>query len=152
MAVSDIDHIFASSKGKGKLTQISSLPSSALPEKPKKKVEDKQKRKREEAPNDGEPVSKKRTTPETVSDTSTRLPKAKRARVEKSSVGNERSSTSRKDSVKDKDDDQRFKDSRGSGPRRKTEEGWSIYKEDELGIGDEGGDTPLCPFDCDCCF
>ncbi|KAJ6627125.1 hypothetical protein B0H10DRAFT_1995540, partial [Mycena sp. CBHHK59/15] len=34
--------------------------------------------------------------------------------------------------------------------RRKTEEGWSIYKEDELGIGDEGGDTPLCPFDCNC--
>jgi len=43
-----------------------------------------------------------------------------------------------------------------------------VYKEDELGIGDEGGgklicvphcplfsvfesDTPLCPFDCECC-
>jgi len=44
-----------------------------------------------------------------------------------------------------------------------------VYKEDELGIGDEGGgklmcvpdcplftsiielDTPLCPFDCQCC-
>ncbi|KAH8108284.1 DUF1764-domain-containing protein [Phellopilus nigrolimitatus] len=46
----------------------------------------------------------------------------------------------------------RFTDSRGTGPRRKTEEGFSVFKEDELGIGDEGGDTPLCPFDCDCCF
>ncbi|KAJ7071220.1 hypothetical protein C8F01DRAFT_1109573 [Mycena amicta] len=38
---------------------------------------------------------------------------------------------------------QQFKDSRGTGPRRKTEEGWSIYKEDELGINDEGGGTAL---------
>lgn len=48
--------------------------------------------------------------------------------------------------------DDRFKDSRGTGSRRKTEEGYSIYKEDELGIGNEGGDTPQCPFDCNCCF
>nr|GAT47862.1 predicted protein [Mycena chlorophos] len=53
---------------------------------------------------------------------------------------------------KKQDDIQKFKDSRGTGPRRKTEEGFAIYKEDELGINDEGGDTPLCPFDCDCCF
>ncbi|KAF7310738.1 hypothetical protein HMN09_00616800 [Mycena chlorophos] len=52
---------------------------------------------------------------------------------------------------KKQDDIQKFKDSRGTGPRRKTEEGFAIYKEDELGINDEGGDTPLCPFDCDCC-
>ena len=25
-----------------------------------------------------------------------------------------------------------------------------MYKEDELKMG-QGGDTPLCPFDCDCC-
>jgi hypothetical protein len=25
-----------------------------------------------------------------------------------------------------------------------------MYKEDELNIG-QGGDTGLCPFDCDCC-
>jgi len=45
-----------------------------------------------------------------------------------------------------------FQDSRGSGDRPKTEEGWSVYKEAELGLNDEGGDTPLCPFDCNCCF
>ncbi|KAJ7275240.1 hypothetical protein B0H12DRAFT_1086353 [Mycena haematopus] len=84
--------------------------------------------------------SKKRPAPETIVDPSTRPPQ-KKTKVDKPSTA-----------AADKDDTERFKDSRGSGPRRKTEEGWSIYKEDELGIGNEGGDTPLCPFDCDCCF
>ncbi|KAJ7900136.1 hypothetical protein B0H14DRAFT_2672445 [Mycena olivaceomarginata] len=83
--------------------------------------------------------SKKRPAPETIVDPSTRPPPQKKSKVDKPPVA-------------DKDDTERFKDSRGSGPRQKTEEGWSIYKEDELGISNEGGDTPLCPFDCDCCF
>jgi len=29
---------------------------------------------------------------------------------------------------------------------RKTEEGWLVYKEDELGIGDEGGGKLVCVF------
>lgn len=37
------------------------------------------------------------------------------------------------------------------GSRKRTEEGYLIYKEDELKIG-QGGDTELCPFDCRCCF
>ena len=32
-----------------------------------------------------------------------------------------------------------------------TEEGWRIYTPAELNL-DKGGDTELCPFDCDCCF
>uniref|UniRef100_A0A7S0RKZ3 DUF1764 domain-containing protein n=1 Tax=Chlamydomonas leiostraca TaxID=1034604 RepID=A0A7S0RKZ3_9CHLO len=37
--------------------------------------------------------------------------------------------------------------------RKKTEEGYAIYTEDELGLTKAGGgDTPLCPFDCDCCY
>ncbi|GMH39824.1 hypothetical protein BSKO_07728 [Bryopsis sp. KO-2023] len=44
-----------------------------------------------------------------------------------------------------------FGNKKGPG-RKKTEEGYSIYGEDELGLANEGGDTPLCPFDCDCCF
>ena len=38
--------------------------------------------------------------------------------------------------------------------RKRTEEGYAIYTEDELGLGNggKGGDTPLCPFDCECCF
>eukprot|EP00877_Chromochloris_zofingiensis_P010526 jgi/Chrzof1/5727/Cz16g13080.t1 len=36
--------------------------------------------------------------------------------------------------------------------RKRTEEGYTIYSETELGLGKKGGDTDLCPFDCDCCF
>jgi hypothetical protein len=32
-----------------------------------------------------------------------------------------------------------------------TDEGWKIYTPQELSIGN-GGDTDLCPFDCQCCF
>lgn len=36
--------------------------------------------------------------------------------------------------------------------RRVTEDGYKIYTMEELGLNDKGGDTDLCPFDCDCCF
>ncbi|KAI8101746.1 hypothetical protein M9434_006813 [Picochlorum sp. BPE23] len=36
--------------------------------------------------------------------------------------------------------------------RKRTDEGYAIYTEAELGFGKKGGDTDLCPFDCDCCF
>ena len=40
-----------------------------------------------------------------------------------------------------------------SRPRKRTEDGISIYTEEELGINkSDAGGTPLCPFDCDCCF
>ena len=35
--------------------------------------------------------------------------------------------------------------------RKRTEEGYTIYHEDELGMN-KGGETELCPFDCKCCF
>jgi|LauGreSBDMM110SN_4_FD.fasta_scaffold81688_1 hypothetical protein len=39
------------------------------------------------------------------------------------------------------------------GARKRTEEGYAIYTEDELNLANnKGGDTDLCPFDCDCCF
>lgn len=34
---------------------------------------------------------------------------------------------------------------------KRTAEGYKIYHIDDLGMG-KGGDTPLCPFDCQCCF
>ncbi|XP_068644820.1 uncharacterized protein C6G9.01c [Aristolochia californica] len=38
-------------------------------------------------------------------------------------------------------------------PRRRAEDGLAIYSAEELGIGkSDAGGTPLCPFDCDCCF
>lgn len=37
--------------------------------------------------------------------------------------------------------------------RKRTEEGYAVYSEEELGLGKKGGgDTPQCPFDCNCCF
>lgn len=36
--------------------------------------------------------------------------------------------------------------------RKKTEEGWNIYTEEELMMNNKGGNTDLCPFDCDCCY
>ncbi|KAG9032048.1 hypothetical protein FS837_002822 [Tulasnella sp. UAMH 9824] len=42
------------------------------------------------------------------------------------------------------EEDLGFVDSRGTGPRRRTEEGFFIYKEDELGItGKGGGELPI---------
>lgn len=40
-----------------------------------------------------------------------------------------------------------------SRPRKRTEDGLAIYTEEELGLSkSEAGGTPLCPFDCSCCF
>ncbi|GAA6028584.1 hypothetical protein JCM8097_007294 [Rhodosporidiobolus ruineniae] len=47
------------------------------------------------------------------------------------------------------EEEERFMDSRGT--RRKTDDGLPIFSESELKIG-LGGDTELCPFDCQCCF
>ena len=35
--------------------------------------------------------------------------------------------------------------------RYDAETGLKIYREDQLNLG-KGGNTPLCPFDCDCCY
>ncbi|KDN53245.1 DUF1764-domain-containing protein [Tilletiaria anomala UBC 951] len=49
-----------------------------------------------------------------------------------------------------------FADSRGiiaDSKRKRTEEGFLVYTEEELGINrPDAGETDLCPFDCDCCF
>ncbi|GAA6024599.1 hypothetical protein JCM10207_001017 [Rhodosporidiobolus poonsookiae] len=47
------------------------------------------------------------------------------------------------------EEEERFMDSRGT--RRRTDDGLPIYDTAELKIG-LGGNTELCPFDCDCCF
>ncbi|KAL6746650.1 hypothetical protein V8C86DRAFT_2936253 [Haematococcus lacustris] len=37
--------------------------------------------------------------------------------------------------------------------RKRTEEGYAVYTEEELGLGrPDAGNTDLCPFDCECCF
>ncbi|CAM8961270.1 unnamed protein product [Rhodiola kirilowii] len=45
-----------------------------------------------------------------------------------------------------------FVDTDSSKPRKKSS-GVKIYTEEELGLNrSDAGGTPLCPFDCDCCF
>ncbi|XP_022142164.1 uncharacterized protein C6G9.01c [Momordica charantia] len=40
-----------------------------------------------------------------------------------------------------------------SRSRKRTGDGLAIYTEEELGFGNaDAGGTPLCPFDCSCCF
>ncbi|KAA8525178.1 hypothetical protein F0562_006958 [Nyssa sinensis] len=40
-----------------------------------------------------------------------------------------------------------------SRPKKRTGDGLAIYTEEELGINKaDAGGTPLCPFDCSCCF
>ncbi|KAL5546458.1 hypothetical protein UlMin_006145 [Ulmus minor] len=40
-----------------------------------------------------------------------------------------------------------------SRPKKKTGDGFVIYTEEELGLNKaDAGGTPLCPFDCSCCF
>lgn len=86
------------------------------------------------------------STPDVVVDPSTKIEAKARAlsRTSKDGVA--------ADTQQLTEEDLRFVDSRGTGPRRQTEEGYLIYKEDELGITGKGGDTPLCPFDCECCY
>lgn len=138
--MSEIDDIFAS-KGKQKVKPADPAPTATDNNKKKKK---KKKKKPETAPVEEASSSKKRPVPETVVDTSVQIPQ-KRQKVRPAP---EKATKSKKE----QEDEQDFKDSRGTGPRRKTEEGWAIFKEAELGIDPTAGDTPLCPFDCDCCF
>lgn len=154
MPASEIDDIFAASK-KGKVLLSPPVPStSKVHEKEKqKKSAKKRKREAEAKPTPDEPQSEqlvKKRVPETVIDPSLQLAASSSQRSKQSKA--ERPSEVKKKAKVDREEEERFKDSRGTGPRRKTEEGFLIYKEDELGINAESGDTPLCPFDCQCCF
>jgi hypothetical protein len=148
--MSEIDHIFASNP-KGISSPAS--PSANKQKKQKKKKEKKKKKnttKPEIPPRDIIPPtsSKKHPLPETIVDTSHKFSgPSKRHKGHQSHVNDANPKSGSGPVVNPS-----FKDSRGASSRRKTEEGWLVYKEDELGIGDEGGDTPLCPFDCECCF
>ncbi|KAI1797770.1 hypothetical protein LXA43DRAFT_1056818 [Ganoderma leucocontextum] len=147
MPTSEIDDIFAS-KGRPLPPAPSQASSSSdlrsdkekkTKKKRKAKHEDKPSKRKHEETDDAPAPSKpaKRKVPETVFDPSAALLSAKHsktAKAEKSGVGAVKLQKPKKDREED-----RFKDSRGAGPRCKTEEGFAIYKEDELGITDQGG-------------
>ncbi|KAH9968797.1 hypothetical protein BC827DRAFT_1165655 [Russula dissimulans] len=124
----------------------------------------KQKRRKKKRP-ETPPAEPNAPTPEIVLDPSTQRLHASTSKT----VSHDRleQPKKRRKVVETKSDEDKFKDSRGTGPRRKTDEGFTIYKENELGIDPEAGGqlsitlrefihipsgTPLCPFDCNCCF
>lgn len=105
--------------------------------------------------------STKRPAPETIVDLSVSLPSAskKQKRDPSSSKMDDAKIQKLKKSPKSQEDDG-FTDSRGIGPRmysfssrvgdclhcnqgKRTEEGWAVYREDELGITNEGGGESL---------
>ncbi|EUC57863.1 DUF1764 domain protein, partial [Rhizoctonia solani AG-3 Rhs1AP] len=139
----EIDDIFSgksASKGKSKEPEPKQTPGPQTTLRKKKKkgkkvVEpDAPAKDSVDQPEPVEPVSAgtKRKAPETIVDPSLEVEvKSKKTKSSKAKVG--------KKSAAVDSDDERFRDSRGTGPRRRTEEGYAIYKEDELGINDEGG-------------
>jgi len=156
MARSEIDDIFAAKKSTARVISQPVPSTSTLTDvtgSKKKKKAKKRKRQAEEAqdPDVNEDKPQKKRVVETVHDPSIVTPSASSSK-KAINPGKGPSTTKPKAVKKEKEDLDRFKDSRGTGPRRKTEEGFSIFKEAELGINPEAGGTPLCPFDCDCCF
>ncbi|EJU03479.1 hypothetical protein DACRYDRAFT_105640, partial [Dacryopinax primogenitus] len=161
---SEIDDIFSGKAAISKASQPPVLPSGTSTSKParlaaasspanglKKK---KKQKKAEEAKAGSEQASKDvvtDTTPnpepkplkrpaETIVDPS--LPRlSKKPKFSSNPLTNASLTTKSKPRKKPElDEEERaFRDSRGNEPRRKTEEGWNVYKEDELGIGKEGG-------------
>lgn len=103
--------------------------------------------------------SDSRLVPEIVIDSSVPLTPAKRPRIVKATKDAALKNTKSAEKKADHEMEGKFQDSRGSESRqssvvlfcsispqyaehslgRKTEEGWAIYKEDELGIHDKGG-------------
>lgn len=82
--------------------------------------------------------------------------KRKRPSKEKAEKPNYNNEISRPKKMKKKKDkgfnDGGFDDS-SSRPKRKTNDGFTIYTEEELGLNKvDAGGTALCPFDCSCCF
>ncbi|KAG8964694.1 hypothetical protein FRC03_001461 [Tulasnella sp. 419] len=163
---SEIDDIF-SSKGNTNVPDISTNTSVASDKKSKKSKAKKQRdgpiqknveaiapvKPSSEKAKDSPLKSTKRAAPETIVDPSLQLNAGPATKRQKKSSKGQEEQRAKETKNKDEEDIDRFKDSRGTGPRRRTEEGYLIYKEDELGIDPEkGGDTPLCPFDCNCCF
>ncbi|KAJ1028952.1 hypothetical protein NDA18_002585 [Ustilago nuda] len=50
------------------------------------------------------------------------------------------------------DDLDRLTDWRATSARKRTDDGLPIFTAAELRLGEGSGDTPDCPFDCQCCF
>ncbi|KAG1783798.1 hypothetical protein EV702DRAFT_1055550 [Suillus placidus] len=133
MPTSEIDDIFAA-KGKAKAIELAPLQSVKKEKKKKRKDRPSSDESKEISRSSDSKTLKKRQLPETVVDPSFKSSSSsKRAKLDAPV-------SSQHEKIYHEDED-RFKDSRGSGPRRKTDDGFNIYKEDELGISNAGGGT-----------
>jgi hypothetical protein len=149
MPASEIDDIFAA-KGKSKAIELVPLPSAK--KKKKKKDRPPTSDQTKEISRSSESKSlKKRPLPETVVDPSLKSSSTSKRPKLDTPVSSQREKIYHETH---KEDEDRFKDSRGSGPStfhlvllslidaapgRKTDDGFNIYKEDELGISNAGG-------------
>ena len=160
MARSEIDDIFAAKKSITKVIAqpvVSTSASTDTSGSKKKKKDKKRKRQAEEVQDPGvnEEKSPKKRAVETVHDPSTAVPSVSSSK-KAVKPGRGASTAKQKTVKKEKEDLGRFKDSRGTGPRkqnffreiwlwshktlgRKTEEGFAIFKEAELDINPEAG-------------
>ncbi|KAL8287678.1 hypothetical protein RQP46_003536 [Phenoliferia psychrophenolica] len=135
-AASEIDDLFAAKKPKSAAPPPAHAEPDAEMDEPRKKKAKKDK-------------GKGKAGPEEIVDTSASIERyrpapapvlAKKRKAGEDDDGDE----------KMQEEESNFMDSRGTN-RRRTDDGLAIYDIAELKIG-LGGDTELCPFDCECCF
>ncbi|EJT52095.1 hypothetical protein A1Q1_06633 [Trichosporon asahii var. asahii CBS 2479] len=135
----------SSSKDKSK----SSEKSEKAEEKEKSDKKDKSEKKEKKRKSESEEPAKKKNKSERVVEEVVDPSLAVKAAVEKAKQKPVKAAKAR---GKEVEEDMAFRDSRGDAGRKRTEEGYLVFKEAELGIDPEAGGTPLCPFDCECCF
>ena len=112
----------------------------------------KRKTPRQESPNveEGKPTPAVKKSTNEIDEIFAGKKKKKKPKQEQPEKGAEDVNSKLKKSKRDKEDD--FSDP-PSRSKKRTADGLAIYTEEELGIGkSDAGGTPLCPFDCSCCF
>ncbi|GAA5832930.1 hypothetical protein JCM5353_003307 [Sporobolomyces roseus] len=146
-AASEIDDIFSKKSKPADTTSSTSTPAeTGVANKKKKDKKGKGKAEAEgEVQKIVEVIAQPKKIPETVVDTSSAIESYKPTAVTATKKAKDLTEEERKAIEEEK----AFMDSRGT--RKKTEDGLPIYDTSELKIG-LGGDTELCPFDCECCF
>ncbi|PWN29915.1 DUF1764-domain-containing protein [Jaminaea rosea] len=135
------------SEPEGKASSSKSAETSDKKEKKKKE----KKNKLDETPAESSSSAKKtaaRPPPAVVHDPSAAAPSASSSATTKPPPAKK----SKKGKSKEDAELAAFTSSRGlDDGRARTEEGYRIYSAEELGLNNDGGGTPLCPFDCNCC-
>jgi hypothetical protein len=80
------------------------------------------------------------------------VPKNKSAKDEISDIFQQTTTKKKRKEIETKNDEKKTQEPPKKKKKdRKVYEGLKVYTMDELKIG-QGGNTDLCPFDCDCCF